>query len=385
MPARSPLLDLPGAVAADGLDAGVAWHYGDPLGEQRRLAAGAGLVDQSHLGVVTVTGPDRLSWLDTLSSQRLTGLAAGGSAEALLLDVAGHVEHDLRITDDGTTSWLVVESAEAAPLTAFLDSMRFMLRVEVADATARWAVVGQPSDEPTAEWAGSPLPVWVDPWPRTAPGGFGYAKIADADHPGAERRWRDVLVPRGELLDFALAAGRDALAGTWAAEALRVAARRPRLGAETDERTLPHEVDWTRTAVHLDKGCYKGQESVARVFNLGRPPRRLVYLQLDGSRNVLPRPGDEVVLPADGRAGRRVGRVTSVAQHFEEGPVALAVIKRGTPVGGQLLVVAHEADREVLVDATAETVVDPEGVGYSGATARVPLSREAGRREGGLI
>ena len=78
------------------------------------------------------------------------------------------------------------------------------------------------------------------------------------------------------------------LAGIWAAEALRVAAWRPRLGFETDHRTIVHEVDWLRTAVHLHKGCYRGQETVARVHNLGRPPRRLVFLHLDGSGHVLP-------------------------------------------------------------------------------------------------
>ena len=74
------------------------------------------------------------------------------------------------------------------------------------------------------------------------------------------------------------------LAGTWAYEALRIAAGRPRLGLDTDHRTIPHELGWIETAVHLSKGCYRGQETVARVHNLGHPPRRLVRLHLDGAR-----------------------------------------------------------------------------------------------------
>ena len=102
--------------------------------------------------------------------------------------------------------------------------------------------------------------------------------------------------------DLAAAVGDRPLAGTWAAEALRIAAWRPRLGFETDHRTIAHEVDWLRTAVHLHKGCYRGQETVARVHNLGRPPRRLVFLHLDGSGHTLPARGDAREL--DGRAGR---------------------------------------------------------------------------------
>jgi folate-binding protein YgfZ len=168
-----------------------------------------------------------------------------------------------------------------------------------------------------------------------------YAAVDDADHPASERAWRELLVPREQLEQ---AVGERPLAGTWAAEALRVAAWRPRLGFETDHRTIPHEVDWLRTAVHLRKGCYRGQETIARVHNLGRPPRRLVMLHLDGSAHHLPTSGTDVELD-----GRRIGHVTTAARHHELGPVALALVKRNTPTDAVLLVDGVSAAQEIVV------------------------------------
>src|SRR6478735_4051768 len=142
---RSPLLDRPGAVEGDGVDLGVAAHYGDPLREQRLLVEGLAVVDLSHRGVVTVTGPDRLSWLHSITTQDLTGLPPRESRETLVLSPKGHVEHSLHVVDDGETTWITTEPDDAAPLTAWLESMRFMLRVEVADVTAEWAVIGEPN------------------------------------------------------------------------------------------------------------------------------------------------------------------------------------------------------------------------------------------------
>lgn len=334
----SPLLARPGAVAAEGADAGVAWHYGDPMAEQRRLADGIGAVDLSHRGVVTVTGPDRLTWLNSVTTQELAALPPYTSAESLVLSPHGHVEHDLHLVDDGTTTWITVEPGTSAALAAWLDSMRFMLRVEVADVTAGFAVVGEPVRREASP--GEPV-AWVDPWPLLTQGGAAYSVVSDLDHPGWT--WREVVVPRAELAAYV---GDRELAGTWALEALRVAAWRPRLGHETDHRTIPHELDWLRTAVHLQKGCYRGQETVARVHNLGRPPRRLVLLHLDGSGHGLPEPGDEVSLD-----GRRVGFVTTAARHYELGPAALALVKRNTPVDATLLVGDIAAAQEVVVGA----------------------------------
>ena len=301
---------------SDSPDPGVAWHFGDPHGEQRRLARGEGIVDCSNRGVVTVSGPDRLSWLHSLTSQHVEHLAAGESALALILSPHGHVEHELHLVDDGATTWIITQPGTSAELTRYLDSMRFMLRVEVADVSDAYAVVW----EPTAETEPA-NPTWIVPEPFASRG----------------YRGREVIVPRESLparLDGAV------LAGTWALEALRVEAAMPRLGQETDHRTIPHEVGWIPSAVHLQKGCYRGQETVARVQNLGKPPRRLVLLPLDGSDEVTIAHGDPVWW-----GDREIGWVGSFARHYELGPIALAVVKRNVPVDAEL-VVRHVAGSE---------------------------------------
>ena len=334
----SPLLSRHGAVEGEGADAGVASHYGDPVREQRLLAEGLAAVDLSHRGVVTITGPDRLSWLHSMTSQHLLGLAPRTSRESLVLSPKGHVEHALHLVDDGETAWITVEPGTASALVAWLESMRFMLRVEVADVSAHWAVLGEPIGAESVP--GEPL-AWVDPWPGLVGDTVAYGPVEG--HPAAGRAWRELIVPR---VGLEAAVGDRPLAGTWAAEALRVGAWRPRLGFETDHRTIPHEVDWLRTAVHLHKGCYRGQETVARVHNLGRPPRRLVLLHLDGSESELPPPGSPVTLD-----GRDVGRVTSSARHYELGPIALAVVKRSTDAGAALVAGGVAAGQEAVVAA----------------------------------
>jgi tRNA-modifying protein YgfZ len=333
---NSPLLATEGAVPAEGLDAGVAAHYGDPVREQRAMDRAAGLIDRSNRGVVSITGPDRLSWLHSLTTQHLDALAAGPTAQALVLSPNGHVEHHLTLTDDGTTTWIHVETGTAAPLVEFLDSMRFMLRVEVADATGGFAVLSVTG--PAADEAAAPL-----------------AEAAVARTAGAVGT--DYLVPREQLATLAAAAqDRGArLAGTWAYEAFRIAAREPRYGLDTDHKTIPHEVGWIETAVHLSKGCYRGQETVARVHNLGHPPRRLVFLHLDGSVDRLPGHGDEVAL--DGKA---VGFVGSAARHYELGPIGLALVRRTTPTDAALEAGGVAASQEVIVppDAGANVTID---------------------------
>jgi len=344
---RSPALDLPGACPAPegSPDEGVPWHYGDPHAEQRRLAAGRGSVDLSHRGVITVTGPDRLTWLHSLTTQHLETLAPGTSTTALILSPHGHVEHEMHLADDGTTTWITVEPGDAPALVAYLDSMRFMLRVEVADASADWAVVWQPLREVDPDRV-----TWLVPADMAGQGvtDAGSDRGGDAskyiDHRPEALVGREVIVPRTDLLGVL----GDEPAGTWALEALRVAAAVPRLGHETDHRTLPHEVGWIGPAVHLAKGCYRGQEAVARVHNLGAPPRRLVLLHLDGGAESLPAHGDPVLL-----GDREIGWVASAARHYELGPLATAVIKRSVDPAADLVVRASSgeiaAGQEVVV------------------------------------
>ncbi|WP_105034968.1 CAF17-like 4Fe-4S cluster assembly/insertion protein YgfZ [Cryobacterium aureum] len=383
----SPLLTLPGAVQSEGIDAGVAAHYGNPMIEQRSLAAGRAIVDLSHRGVLGVSGPDRLTWLNSIASQELKTLRAGESTEMLLLDPTGRLEYAIRVLDDGVETWLLVEAAELPGLQKFLDRMKFMLRVQVVDHTLAYATIGAMTDAPATVGLAAAAPndvplTWLDPWAAVTRGGYQYAETPV--HPGSLWTYTETLVPRASLpaLRDALAAGTltatpaDAAAsassvqmtpaGLLALEALRIAAWRPRRAREVDEKSIPHELDWLRTAVHLNKGCYRGQETVAKVHNLGHPPRRLVMLHLDGSEGVLPAPGDPVqadrVRP-EGEAERvTVGAITSSSIHYELGPIALAVIKRTIPAASTLYVesegISISAAQEIIVPQSAGSVAD---------------------------
>ncbi|MCR2762573.1 folate-binding protein [Microbacterium sp. zg.B48] len=361
-----PFARVPGAVTDD---SGLR-HLGNPLGEQRALASGAALAPLGDRAVLAVPGEDRLSWLDSLTSQALTRLPAGASTELLVLDPQGHIEHAASVLDDGETTWLIVDAADAEGLLAWLRKMRFRLRVDPRDASEEFAVIGGTRAALTAVAPAAPngMPlVWSDPWPEVTAGGHAYATVEP--HAAAGRDWSEAIVPRVEEERIALAAsaGELNLAGLAAVEALRIAAWRPRWANEVDERALPHELDWLRTAVHLEKGCYRGQETVAKVHNLGHPPRRIVGLQLDGSDSLLPVRGDELFIGENA-----VGVITSAALHFEDGPIALAVVRRNTPVDAEFVV--RTADGAVV--AAQEVIVPPE----AGATANVPRLPRLGRR-----
>ena len=354
----SPLLGLPGAVAAEGVDASVAAHYGSFNTEQRTLVGGEGFVDLSHRDVVRISGPDRLSWLHSLTTQYFEGLEPGRPIEALVLSPQGHVEHAFRGVDDGSSFVAHLDGGRGAALIAFLDSMRFMMRVEVTDVTAEKAVCWRPDVEEVrttateVEEARSAVTeveearsAVTKPNPTTE---VEEARSAVTKlNPG-----RYDLIDRNKLEKYAEAVG--PACGLWAFDALRIARGEPRIGVDTDHRTIPNEVGWVPRAVHLDKGCYRGQETVARVHTLGRPPRRLTLLHLDGSENRLPVPGSTA------RAGGRdVGFVGSSARHFEVGPIALALIKRGLSLDAEIEVDGLVAHQEVVVDPEVGLHVRP--------------------------
>src|SRR5215472_2672672 len=331
------MLDIEGAVEASWPDEGVAAHYGDPMREQRAMTEGQVLVDRSNRGVVRITGQDRLTWLHSLTSQHLERLAPGSTADALILSPQGHLEHYLTLTDDGTATWIHVEPGTAQALVGYLDSMRFMMRVEVEDLSGELVV--QTLAGPLGGDGGTGSP----PMRGGIPGGR---------PPGIDGAAAVMTGPFGiDVLVEPEAAGKlgTTVAGMWAFEAARIAGRVPRPGLDTDHKTLPHEVGLIETAVHLNKGCYRGQETVARIHNLGHPPRRLVFLHLDGSVERLPAHGSPVTLDD----GTVVGFVGSAARHFELGPIGLGLIKRSVPVDATLLADGVAAAQEVVVPPDA--------------------------------
>jgi tRNA-modifying protein YgfZ len=348
---------LLGALDAESIDKDLTAHYGDPTREQRLLDREVGLVDRSNRGVIAITGPERLTWLHNMTTQHLLALAPGEGTELLVLSPHGHVEHDAMLTDDGATTWLDVEAGTAGALLDFLVKMRFMTRADPVDVTADFALLSLVGPAAPAALAklGVDVPAEPELQPVPAP------KFASVDvralptavfHtvglPGGGWARRhgdriDLLVPRNEIKAITEQLGVQP-AGIWAFEAHRVASKRPRLGFETDHRTLPAEIELLGPAVHLDKGCYRGQETVARVHNLGRPPRRLALVHLDGiTTDNPPASGTDVTL--DGKA---VGFVGTAVRHHELGMIALVVLKRNV------------ADDATLAIGESMAAIDPE-------------------------
>ena len=328
-------------------------HYGDPMIEQRKLSEGQALCLLDTQGVISVRGIDRLTWLHSLLSQNIKNLAPGASAEALLLDPQGRIEQVIKLIDDGETTWLMVDHAHTGALLAWLQKMVFRMKVEITDRSADFATVGATTLNPEISFVSNEHPlIWKDQWPGVVAGGFRYSTRA------VVYTWFEYLV---QVADLEKVLAGKSLAGTMAADGLRVAAGRPRATNEVDEKSLPHELDLLATAVHLSKGCYRGQESVAKVHNLGHPPRRLTFLHLDGSEHALPDVGDQVRVSGDDKSR---GKITSVAQHFEMGPIALAVISRSVPEDAALEVVGKHG----LIAATQDVIV-PQS---AGSVANIP-------------
>ena len=382
---------------------GATPHFGDPSGEQWALEGGRALVRRPDLAVIAVSGADRLTWLTSLASQIVTGLVPGASRELLILSPEGRVEHWAGASDDGETLHLIVERADLSGFVEFLESMRFALRVSVAErdvAVFSSVRAGTNTPEAVAALPGH-LWTWEDPWPGVTDGGAAY--FQGERHPGARTPMMFHAVSRQDADEFEAAwlaggaasgaaeahaapssappgarsstpspaGGKRRRAGYLAWEAMRIAAWKPRLGRETDARAIPPEVDWLRTAVHTTKGCYRGQETIARVINLGRPPRRLTYLQLDGSRGDLPAPGTPITV-----GGRQVGVITSSARHADEGPIALALIARAVPVSTVFDIDGVAAAQEEIVPVHGKSSVSPQ------TRPGADLSREAGQRGG---
>ena len=337
-------------------------HFGNPMIEQRSLYEGNSVCLMDPAGVISVSGVDRLNWLHSLLSQNLKNLTPGESAEALLLDPQGHIEQQIKVIDDGETSWLMVNQDNTQSLFDWLTKMVFRMKVEIQNRSSEFVIVGSVKPRPELAYASNSHPlIWKDQWPGVTPGGYRYSTRA------VTYSWFEHLVEASKV-DSVLS--KETLAGTMAADALRVAAGRPRQ-SEIDEKSLPHELDLLATAVHLSKGCYRGQESVAKVHNLGHPPRRLTFLHLDGSEHSLPDVGDEIRISGTEKV---VGKITSAAQHFEMGPIALAVISRSVAEDSALEVSSSGG----LIAATQETIV-PQSAGKVVEVPKLPRLKLGGR------
>ncbi|SPM34454.1 Glycine cleavage system T protein (aminomethyltransferase), partial [Mycobacterium rhizamassiliense] len=343
-----------------GPDAGAIWHYGDPLGEQRAAETEAVFVDRSHRAVLTLTGKDRQTWLHTISSQFVSDLVEGATTQNLSLDGQGRVEDHWIQTELGGTTYLDTEPWRGEPLLSYLSKMVFWS--EVTAAAADMAVLSllgpHLGDRGVLDTLG--LDALPDELLATALPAGGFARRLPGFPEGMIEL--EIVVPRAASADWQQRLTQAGVrpAGVWTYEADRVAAVRPRLGVDTDERTIPHEVGWIGGpglgAVHLDKGCYRGQETVARVHNLGKPPRMLVLLHLDGSVD-RPETGDPV------RAGgRAVGRLGTVVDHVDLGPVALALLKRGLPADTELTTGA-DGGVSAAIDADSVPAADEIGAG----------------------
>lgn len=413
-------------------------HFGNPLREQALLAQGQAWAWLSR-DVVEVSGADRLGYLTTVSSQVLTDLENDGqSRQVLFLDANGHILY-AALAVSGLVSapaeqaapgeqsvLLLVDAGCGDGLAQLLNSRRFMLRVQ-AQVRPDLQVAGAIGDavQKLAGVVENLVTTWRDPWPGITPGGSTY--FTGTRHPGANYRAGGVVVAleSGQAAlgqetvpsqaaapgqapgpsqaaassqeaapgqEHALAPSQAAAAGeliqagdltqvgelAW--EALRIEAGLPRWAREVDARAIPNELDWLRTGVHLNKGCYPGQETIARTVNLGRPPRRLVQLQLAGWQGQLPEVGARVYLPAgDNPAGKVVGAITSVARHWELGNIALALVRRGVPAQAELAV-DLEAGYE---SASQELLVDPAGKAEASPSQRPGLGLKRLRPEHG--
>lgn len=297
-------------------------HFGNPLAEQRKLANGDAIVVREDQAVIEVVGEEAKKWLHSLTSQNILNLAPGESTESLLLSPTGHIEFQLKIIATDNSCFIITDADAREALVAWLTKMIFRTKV----------VITQPDLFVVGSFQALELdaPCWIDGFSGEAKASVRYASTR------ADFSYREYLVESIPSIDRA---------GLMAYEALRIAAGRPEI-SDVDDKSLPHEFDWLASAVHLSKGCYRGQEAVAKIHNLGHPPRRLIILHLEQG-DVLANPGEAVFY-----GDKEVGKVIAAALHYELGSIALALVSRVTPYLDLAIAVGENryvATQQVLV------------------------------------
>jgi folate-binding protein YgfZ len=260
-------------------------------------------------GLLRVTGGDRVRFLNGMLSADVAALRPGQVASALQLDRKGHLQAEVEVIALEREIWLDLPGESEAALAAVLERHIIAddVKLESLTGTRSLLSIEGPGAAQTGGLAGPDL-LWL-PGGMLVPEGI---RVLGPPPAVAELRARIGLPEIGDA----------------AAEILRIAAGRPRLGVDTNERSFPQEARLERRAVSFEKGCYIGQEIVARIQSRGGVNRLLVRLSADAEVT----PGDEI-----SAGGRSTGRVTSAALSPLTGPIALGYVRPddavpGTPV-----------------------------------------------------
>ena len=277
-----------------------------------RLRAGAPAAVRGRAALIWVEGPDAGSFLHGLLSNDITGLATGSTCAALMLDAKGRVRADLRVRNDGGGAFtLVVRPELADDVTATLERYHFSEDLEILGP--------EPTDLVTVTGGGA------------IPDGVAQMVLAGA-LPGAI----DLVVDDAAAALAALGLDEEP---PEALELARIAAGVPVVGVDTGPSTLVQEAGLEGGAVSFDKGCYLGQETVARIAFRGHVNRRLRGLAL----------GEAAAAGAAiSRDGREVGRLTSAGVTPDLGPIGLAVIRAEVDAGAQVAVEGSAAPARVV-------------------------------------
>jgi folate-binding protein YgfZ len=290
-------------------------------GQYRALREGAGVLDRSERGKIVVGGPDAADFVQAQLTNDIEGLAPGEGCYAALLDRKGHMQADMRVLRLGAEEiWLDTEREARDAVLRHLSMYRIGRELELVDnpTQAILSTIGPRAAELTG--AGPLSPEHAH---REIELG-GVACRAVATDLGV-----DLICAAGDAgtLAGALHAAGAVRVGEAAAEILRVESGRPRFGREMTTATIPQEAGIDDRAVSFSKGCYIGQETVARLHYKGKPNRHLRGLRLAAPVD----DGDPIVLD-----GREVGRIGTAVLSPAFGPLALAVIRREAELGDRV-------------------------------------------------
>jgi tRNA-modifying protein YgfZ len=292
-------------------------------GQYRALREGAGLVERSGRGMLLVRGSEAVDYLQGQLTNDIEALGPGEGCYAALLDRKGHMQGDMRVLRLDDAVWIDTERQAFAAVQRHLSMYKVGRAVEIADVGGEHAIlslIGPAAGEVAGIGALSPEHAHRD----AAPGGVAVRAVAtDAGV--------DLICDPGdaEALRTALVAAGAAEISEDAAEIVRVESGRPRFGLEMTTSTIPQEADIDDRAVSFTKGCYIGQETVARLHYKGRPNRHLRGLRLEAPVAA----GDPVAL-----GERELGRVGTAVISPAHGPIALAVLRREAEPGARVTV-----------------------------------------------